>query len=228
MTATISVQVIQPSEGLSLLRAAEIVYVQETDTGLVFASDTPLEVWGALVERLIRQHKRIEWAIGDAINFAEQAYEGHKYEQWIEQTGLSENTLSTMRWVAERIDPLRRRKDVGWSHHREVAALAPAVQDRLLEEAADKGMTRWEVRQAAKVEREKAEGLAVDATGAPVEPTESLVWVPQRDELTDEACEELDRRLAGMGKQYRIGYERAWLDCLLWTEQREMFLEWKA
>ena len=116
--------------GNALVLAPEARYVQETDTGLLFEADTPIEVWGSLTERLIRQSKRLEWAIGDALRFGEDAYP-ELYAQWVEETGLSENTLMTYRWVAERIEPLRRRKDVGWSHHREVASLPVPVQQSL-------------------------------------------------------------------------------------------------
>lgn len=224
---SVAVEILLPAERPMLVLASEAAYVTETPTGLSFAADTPLEILGPLIVRLVREEKRIQWAIGDAINFGETNFPG-MYEQWVEETGLSENTLSTMRWVAERIDPLRRRKDVGWSHHREVAALPAPVQDRLLDRAADKGMTRWEVRQAAKVEREKIEDRAATPEPASDDDAEVGVWVPQRYELTDDARLELERRLAGMGKSYRIGYERAWLDCLLFTDQREMFIEWRG
>lgn len=212
--------------GNALVLAPEARYVTETPTGLRFEIDTPIEVWGALVERLTRQHKRLEWAIGDAINFAEQAYEGHKYEQWIEETGLSENTLSTMRWVSERIDPLRRRKDVGWSHHREVAALPPEKQDALLERAADKGMTRWEVRQAAKVEAEQLRGRAVTAGGAcAAEDLEPLIWTPTEADLTDEARAALEAHAPG--GRHRLGYVSGFIRALLWADQQDAFKEWK-
>ena len=197
--------------GNALVLAPEARYVQETDTGLVFDADTPIEVWGSLTERLIRQHKRIEWAIGDAIRFGEQAYGDDRYTQWIEETGLSENTLNTYRWVAERIEPLRRRKDVGWSHHREVAALPAPVQETLLDRAESAGMTRWEVRQAAKAEREKLEGRAVDASGAPTEPADDLEWRPTRADLVDECRARLEIRLSEMSASKRSAFEAGWL-----------------
>ena len=49
----------------------------------------------------------------------------------------------------------------------------------------------------------------------------------QKSDLTDEAREELDRRLAGIGRRHALGYERAWLDCLLYTEARDCFRVWR-
>lgn len=225
MIAVISTQAQLPGDN-ALVLLPEAYYVRETETGLVFRPDTPIEVWGALMERLVRQEKRIQWAIGDAINFAEQAYDGHKYEQWVEQTGLSENTLSTMRWVAERIDPLRRRKDVGWSHHREVAALPADVQDRLLDRAEDKGLTRWDVRKAAQVEREKLGGSAETVDGTALDEP-ALAWRPTKDDLTDDARAALESKLAEVGKSYRVGVEAGFIWALVFTEARDCFREWK-
>jgi hypothetical protein len=214
--------------GNALVLAPEAPYVRETDTGLVFEPDTPIEVWGALTDRLIRQSKRIEWAIGDAIRFGEQAYGEDRYTQWIEETGLSENTLTTYRWVAERIEPLRRRKDLGWSHHREVASLPVPAQETLLDAAESAGLTRWQVRQAAKVERERIEGRAATTDGTPLDDDPPLVWVPGKADLTDEAREALEQRLAGMGKSYRIGGERMWIDALVWGDVRDAFTSWEG
>lgn len=49
-------------EPSTLLMPHESAYVTETATGLTFHPETPLEVVGPLIERLTRQHKRIEWA----------------------------------------------------------------------------------------------------------------------------------------------------------------------
>jgi hypothetical protein len=212
-------------ESPALLRTSELPYVTEAATGLSFADDTPFEVWGFLIERLVRQSKRIEWAIGDAIRFGEQAYGDDRYTQWIEETGLSENTLTTYRWVAERIDPLRRRKDVGWAHHREVASLPAPVQETLLDRAESAGMTRWALRQAAKIEREKIEGKAVAATGEPIDEPE-LAWNPTTVDLTDEA------RSALLAQAPQGRFRTAWISgaiwALVWNGAEDAFTEWKG
>lgn len=159
-------EMVREERQLTLLQSwEEARYVTETDTGLVFAEDTPIEVWGPLTERLIRQHKRIEWAIGDALQFGERRY-GDTYAAWVHETGLSENTLATIKWVAGKIESSRRREDVGWSHHREVAALEPPDQEALLDLAADKGMTRLDLREKVKEvkqERKREKALAQPA-----------------------------------------------------------------
>lgn len=214
------VEVILPAESPSLVLPAEQPYVTETATGLTFDPGTPIEVWGALTERLQRQAKRIEWALADALIFGENAY-SEDYAQWVEETGLAKRTLQNIARIGRAIEPARRRADVSFSHHAEVITLPVPEQEKLLDRAESVGMTRYDLRDAVRERKRQIEDQA--ATPEP----ESLVWVPQLSDLTDEARDELDRRLAGIGKRHAIGYERAWLDCLVFTEQREMFREWK-
>lgn len=179
---SIAVTAQEERERAVLIQATEEqAYITETKTGLVFAEDTPIAVWARVTTRLIRQHKRIEWAIGDAINFGERKYRG-TYDQWVNQTGLSENTLATIAWVSREIESSRRREDVGWSHHREVAALPPEDQEALLDLAADKGMTRHDLRQKVKeVKQERAVEAALS------QPAPSPLLIPQnvRIEVAD-------------------------------------------
>lgn len=199
-----------PTEAPALLTFDELDYVTETSTGLIFAPNTPRDVWGALVTRLIRQHKRIEWAIGDAINFGEKAY-GSTYDQWVQETGLAENTLATIAWVSREIEPSRRREDVGWSHHREVAGLDdPAEQDRLLDLAADRGMTRFELREAVRATKGAPTAEQSEAACAA-----DLPW-PQLADLLPE----WRRRAEASGSW------RAYAQALVDTQQEACFARW--
>lgn len=210
---------VEEDQTAALLLPSESAYVTETATGLAFHPETPIEVWGALVERLTRQHKRIEWAIGDALQFGEHRY-GDTYAQWADETGLSENTLATIKWVAGRVEPSRRREDVGWSHHREVAPLEPEKQDELLSRAADKGMTRFELRQAVKSEEEKVRGRAVDIAGETIEAGE-LPWHATIDDLTDDAWASLSA-YAPQGR-FRTAWVAGYLRALQWAGVESAF-----
>ena len=58
-------------------------------------------------------------------------------------------------WVASKfVDNSRRREELSWSHHREVAALPPAEADELLGLAEREGLSTRELR--AEVSRRKA------------------------------------------------------------------------
>ena len=46
-------------------------------------------------------------------------------------------------WVAGQIETSRRREVLSWGHHAEVAALPPAQQEKLLNEAEENGWSTW-------------------------------------------------------------------------------------
>lgn len=144
----------------------EAAYVQETPTGLLFAPDTPIEVWGRLTERLIRQSKRLHWCIADAINFGDAAY-GETYAQWVEETGLSVQTLTNIAWIGRRIPHERRREGVDFSYHGEVAALEPEDQDAILDAAEAQGLKNAEVRVLARHTKREREREAFEALPVP-------------------------------------------------------------
>jgi hypothetical protein len=206
-----------------LVRDDEVWYVAETPTGLVFRDDTPIEVWSSLVTRLLAQHKRIEWAIADAINFGDRCY-GEVYSQWVEETGLAKKTLANIAWVGRQIESSRRREDMDFSYHAEVASLPPAEQDALLDRAADQGMTRYELREASRARKEEIRGRT---TAEPTEAPSDGPWTPLATDLTPEALAGLRSRLAGIGKRHALGFESGWVAALAWAENRDCFTEWK-
>src|SRR5574341_519095 len=122
-------------------------YIAETDTGLTFDDDTPIEVWAPLVERLQRQLKLVEWALADAINFGERAY-GEDYAQWVDETGLKKRTLQNIARIGREIPSARRRAEISFSHHAEVITLPVSEQERLLDRAQSAGMSRYEDRKS--------------------------------------------------------------------------------
>lgn len=135
----------------ALLMPVEQVYVTETSTGLIFREDTPFEVWGSLTARLIRAHKRLEFALADAINFGRRY--GERYAHWVHESQLSDSSLHTLAYVGRRIESCRRRQDISFAHHAEVASLPPKMQDALLDLASENGWKRDEVRKAARQAR---------------------------------------------------------------------------
>lgn len=209
-------------ESPALVLPAEQAYVTEMATGLRFHPDTPVSVWGCLVVRLQRQQKLIEWALADAINFGEAAY-GEMYAQWVDETGLTKRTLQNIAYIGRKIEPPRRREHVSFAHHAEVVALPVPDQESLLDAAESRGMTRYDLRDAVRELKASRAGRAVDASGTAIEESEPLVWTAQKDDLTDEMRTVLETRLAGVGKSYAIGYERAWLDCLVYRHDEEAF-----
>jgi site-specific DNA-methyltransferase (adenine-specific) len=135
----------------ALVLASEQVYVTETETGLIFREDTPIDVWSTLTARLIRAHKRLEFALADAINFG-RGY-GERYANWVHDTQLSASSLNTISYVGRQIEVCRRRQDISFAHHAEVASLPPKMQDSLLGLAVENGWKREDIRDAARTAR---------------------------------------------------------------------------
>ncbi len=217
MAATFDVM--QP--GATLVLAPEAHYVTETETGLLFTDDTPVEVWGAVVTRLLTQHKRIEWAIADAINFGSRRY-GEVYAQWVEQTQLAKKTLANIAWVGRSIESSRRREDLDFSYHAEVAALPPVEQDALLEDAVEQGMTRYDLRAAARERKQALEGRAVTVDGDVLDSPDLPLTI---DDLTDEARAPLNVRLAEMSARMRPGFAAGWVQGMAWAGVEGVFRE---
>jgi hypothetical protein len=93
------------------------------------------------------------WWLGDWLLFGEAAY-GEKYAQATEATGRSKSTLQNYLWVAQNVTRSRRRENLSWSHHVEVAKLAPREQDRWLKRCEREGLSVEELRGLVRPPRE--------------------------------------------------------------------------
>lgn len=101
-------------------------------------------------ERLLKGagnlHTAAKWVIGDALNFAEKVF-GERYAQAMDVTGLSYSALSGYAYVCDRIATCRRRQNLRFSHHAEVAPLEPAAQDEWLDKTEANGWTVADLRE---------------------------------------------------------------------------------
>jgi hypothetical protein len=70
-----------------------------------------------------------------------------------------------MAWVASVFETSRRREDLSWSHHKEVAGLETSAADELLEEAATTGWSMKRLRRAVKERRGADRAGAITPTG---------------------------------------------------------------
>lgn len=173
-------------------------YFRITRTGLQVDGEPTCAHWAAFGAALARAEGAVHWWIGDWLNYGEQKY-GEKYAQALDGTGFAYQTLRADAYVASRIELLRRRNNLSWSHHREVAALEPAEQDAMLDLAEKEGLTREGMRAA------KRKTLATD---------DAFELVTEARNLMAEACElqrkELDSpdvTIADCREQMRIADE---------------------
>jgi len=91
------------------------------------------------------------WWVGDWIRYGSARW-GEKYTEAARVTGLDAKTLRNICYVASRFQLSRRRDNLSWTHHAELAALPPDQQDQWLDRAVSlrlsPGDLRIEVRAA--------------------------------------------------------------------------------
>jgi hypothetical protein len=100
------------------------------------------------------------WWVGDWVRYGNTRW-GEKYVEAARITGLDGKTLRNIAYVAARFDLSRRRDKLTWTHHAEVAALAPERQDEWLDRALalrlSPGDLRIELRSAQRALKPAAE-----------------------------------------------------------------------
>lgn len=118
-----------------------------TPTSLTLPPDMTFSAWQAVGDVLGKMERSVQWWTGDWIRFGEAAY-GEMYAQALDDSGREYSTLQSYVYVANRFDSLRRRNNLSWGHHREVAADPPEVADAWLERAESKGLSVMDLRTA--------------------------------------------------------------------------------
>jgi hypothetical protein len=148
--------------------------VRATQTSVLFHGLLPFDDWKAVGARMATHASASSWWLGDWLLFGRMKY-GCRYKEAIAATGLDYQTLRNYAVVARRFPPARRRADVTFQHHAEVAALDDAAQDEWLSRAAAGGWSRNELRRrlraAATIGRAHAEVVRLEIT-----PTRAERW----------------------------------------------------
>jgi N6-adenosine-specific RNA methylase IME4 len=96
--------------------------------------------WIHVGRKLMLIESGIQWAIGDWLAYGEFNF-GEKYAQAIDTTDRDPQTLMNYQWVANKFPISRRRENLTFSHHAEVAALTFEQQEALLTLAASTRMS---------------------------------------------------------------------------------------
>jgi hypothetical protein len=150
-----------------------------TVTSLTLKGDLSYEEWERSCKLVGRVGRGVQWWVADLVMYGEKKF-GERMAQGVEAMGYDARTLTNIAWVAERIEPARRRAELSFGHHQVVAALdAKPDQDTWLEKAIKKGWTRAELRQAMK------EAGVITGRGGPTEaqPDSSEAWARIRKAL---------------------------------------------
>ena len=111
-----------------------------TETGWQPARHLTFPEWRNAGDQLLRVGRAWQWWVGDWILYGEQHHQD-RYADALEQTGYEYSTISHVISVARRVDSTRRREELSWSHHAEVAPLPPDQQTEYLQRAVTEGLT---------------------------------------------------------------------------------------
>jgi hypothetical protein len=139
-----------------------------TPLGLVLSEGLSFEEWSKIGVTLGTIESGINWWIGDWLNYGERAY-GEKYTQATLETGRDRDTLANIASVAGKFDLSRRRDNLSWSHHVEVASLEAAVADALLDEAAHDGWSKSTLREKVQARKKALPAAASNSTPIPAD-----------------------------------------------------------
>jgi hypothetical protein len=171
------------------MNASVHVHDRPVVTRTAWSVDGALDMreWIKYGRRLGMLGRSVNWWIGDWLRYGNLRY-GERYARAARVTGYDTQSLMNMVYVASRFAPPRRREQLSWSHHAELASLEPPEQDRWLALAEARRMSVHSVRLELRTARKAAAGLL--AAGA---------------EIASEACDGEAGRIVCPRCQHVIG-----------------------
>ena len=137
-------------------------------TRLAIADGISFNEWLAIGEELFRIADSNAWWLGDWYAYGVKHY--HKnYALALDRLKLKYQTLANQTSVARNVESSRRREDLSWSHHAEVASLDGDDQERILDDAFRHGYSVRELREIVRAhkgtDKAPAPHLTVKAVG---------------------------------------------------------------
>jgi hypothetical protein len=128
---------------------------QRTDVHLDLPENLSLEEWREIGRKLNRASSALKWYVGDWLLHGERKW-GSAYTDAINIVGLSYDTLARCKSISARFEFRRRRLNLRWSDHREVAALDEKNQEILLDASTDGKWSRERLRDEVRKLQEAA------------------------------------------------------------------------
>lgn len=205
-----------------------------TETSYQLPENLNLGEWLAIGETLQRMERSVMWWLGDWWRYGERKY-GEMASQASRDavkdiTGYTYNTVRRAADVAGAFESARRRADVPFTYHQEVAALPVSEAESLLDEVEQTGLKRADLRDKVK---ERKQVIAVEAALAQPSPSPLAVPPSVRIEQADARSLPLADESVhlvvtsppyGVGKLYEAGGDEspeAWA-ALIYGACREM------
>lgn len=127
--------------------------------GWVAPEDIDLATWLVYGRRLGTVGRGVAWWIGDWLRYGNGKY-GEKYSRAARVTGYDVQSLTNMVYVASRFELPRRREQLSWSHHAEVAPLEQRQQDHWLAMALEQRLSVHSLRQELRALRAATRSIA--------------------------------------------------------------------
>jgi hypothetical protein len=132
-------------------------HVLMTRLGLQIPTDLSFEGWQQAGRQISGIVDSSAWWLGDWLVFGKKNY-SDRYRRAIRAVGLSYQTLRNYAWVARRFDLNRRRPNLTFQHHAEVASLPFDEQERLLNQAEQSTWNTKQLRIAIRDSRQDGTG----------------------------------------------------------------------
>jgi hypothetical protein len=118
-----------------------------TRCGVLFEEAITFQEWADFGKRLVIATESIQWMIGDWLNWGHAKYDRTKYTVALEALPYKYQTLANFSYVAGRIEFSRRRENLRFNHHLEVAGFEPKKQNHYLRLAEREGWGVADLRQ---------------------------------------------------------------------------------
>ncbi|MFC5290109.1 LmbU family transcriptional regulator [Actinokineospora guangxiensis] len=141
----------QPTKKRDLLSKG-VDEVLVTRSGLLLPERMDYEAWERAGGQLARISNASAWCLGDWMLYGAATY-ANRYVYAIEKVGLEYQTLRNYAWVARSFPPERRRPELSFQHHCEVASLAEPEQEMWLSRAEGERWSRNKLRRSIRQAR---------------------------------------------------------------------------
>jgi hypothetical protein len=139
--------------------------VKVSRVGMTFPANMTFEDWSAVGIQLERLADATRWLFADWLNYGAHHY-GDGYAKLAAQVGLSEQAVKDLKWVGGKVELSRRRDDLYFGHHREVAPLPPEEQTKWLARAKEKGWSVHRLREKIALSEDAVRTVAAEAAEA--------------------------------------------------------------
>jgi hypothetical protein len=174
--------------------------VRFTPLALEIPADLGEEVWAQLGRRLCRTDQVLKWWIGDwaayGLRYDDKRTRYRALQEFARANGINYQTLANLAWVSRNVTFSRRRENVEWSKHAEVAALEPKEQKEWLGRAEKEELPVAALRQQIRISQGesnalKSDGPALNVGAGAKAASELWSWLESKEEdfWTGDRCE---------------------------------------